>query len=85
MHSCTLCWVLQKYPVKYNLGKCLNDNGPAIPVNYDYGDALKTASYYSPNGQSEYFQPMQAQTHSLGANEQNVNRVPSTLNLSAPS
>ncbi|KAG3281068.1 intelectin-2-like [Ictidomys tridecemlineatus] len=44
----------QKYPVKYGLGKCWNDNGPAIPVVYDFGDAQKTASYYSPNGQMEF-------------------------------
>ncbi|KAM4805817.1 intelectin-2-like [Urocitellus parryii] len=44
----------QKYPVKYGLGKCWNDNGPAIPVVYDFGDAQKTASYYSPNGQREF-------------------------------
>uniref|UniRef100_A0A8D2BAF9 Uncharacterized protein n=1 Tax=Sciurus vulgaris TaxID=55149 RepID=A0A8D2BAF9_SCIVU len=33
----------QKYPVKYGLGKCWTDNGPAIPVVYDFGDAQKTA------------------------------------------
>ncbi|XP_055258120.1 intelectin-1-like isoform X2 [Moschus berezovskii] len=44
----------QKYPVKYGAGKCWTDNGPAIPVDYDFGDAEKTASYYSPNGQREF-------------------------------
>uniref|UniRef100_A0A8D1TKU1 Fibrinogen C-terminal domain-containing protein n=1 Tax=Sus scrofa TaxID=9823 RepID=A0A8D1TKU1_PIG len=44
----------QKYPVKYGIGKCWTDNGPAIPVVYDYGDAQKTASYYSPYGQREF-------------------------------
>ncbi|XP_077893165.1 intelectin-2-like isoform X2 [Ictidomys tridecemlineatus] len=44
----------RKYPVKYGLGKCWNDNGPAIPVVYDFGDAQKTASYYSPIGQREF-------------------------------
>ncbi|XP_049643409.1 intelectin-1a-like [Suncus etruscus] len=53
-HGNNLFGLYQKYPVKYNLGKCLNDNGPAIPVNYDYGDAQKTASYYSPEGQKEF-------------------------------
>ncbi|XP_027695910.1 intelectin-1-like [Vombatus ursinus] len=43
----------QKYPVKYGTGKCLTDNGPAVPVTYDFGDAEKTAKYYSPNGQTE--------------------------------
>ncbi|XP_003466731.2 intelectin-1a-like [Cavia porcellus] len=44
----------QKYPVKYGTGKCWTDNGPAIPVVYDFGDAEKTASYYSPNGRNEF-------------------------------
>ncbi|XP_055992073.1 intelectin-1a-like [Sorex fumeus] len=44
----------QRYPVKYSIGKCWTDNGPAIPVDYDYGDAKKTASYYSPQGQKEF-------------------------------
>ncbi|XP_007533377.2 intelectin-2-like [Erinaceus europaeus] len=44
----------QKYPVKFGIGKCLKDNGPAIPVVYDFGDAKKAASYYSPGGRNEY-------------------------------
>ncbi|KAB0360604.1 hypothetical protein FD754_004760 [Muntiacus muntjak] len=44
----------QKFPVKYGAGKCWTDNGPAIPVDYDFGDAEKTASYYSPNCQWEF-------------------------------
>ncbi|XP_065434878.1 intelectin-like protein [Chrysemys picta bellii] len=44
----------QKYPVKYGTGVCKADNGPAVPVIYDYGDAQQTANYYSPNGQNEF-------------------------------
>ncbi|XP_049999069.1 intelectin-1a-like [Alexandromys fortis] len=44
----------QKYPVKYGIGKCWTDNGPSLPVRYDFGDAQKTASYYSPRGQMEF-------------------------------
>ncbi|XP_072494687.1 intelectin-1-like isoform X1 [Notamacropus eugenii] len=43
----------QKYPVKYGTGKCWTDNGPAVPVIYDFGDAEKTAKYYSPLSQNE--------------------------------
>ncbi|XP_055993790.1 intelectin-1b-like [Sorex fumeus] len=43
----------QKYPVQYNIGRCWHDNGPDIPVDYDYGSPQKTASYYSPIGQNE--------------------------------
>ncbi|EGV93387.1 Intelectin-1a [Cricetulus griseus] len=44
----------QRYPVIYGGGKCWTDNGPALPVVYDFGDAQKTASYYSPDGQNEF-------------------------------
>uniref|UniRef100_A0A8C5N3V7 Intelectin-like protein n=1 Tax=Leptobrachium leishanense TaxID=445787 RepID=A0A8C5N3V7_9ANUR len=27
----------KKYPVRYNAGACLTNNGPAVPVVYDYG------------------------------------------------
>ena len=39
--------------MKYWVEKYWTDNGPALPVVYDFGDAQKTASYYSPSGQSE--------------------------------
>ncbi|KAI4548760.1 hypothetical protein MG293_001090 [Ovis ammon polii] len=45
----------KKYLVKYGAEKCWTDNSPAIPVDYDFGDAEKTASYYSPDGQRNFF------------------------------
>ncbi|XP_048214149.1 intelectin-1a-like [Perognathus longimembris pacificus] len=44
----------QKYSAKYGGGKCWTDNGPAIPVVYDFGDVQKTASYYSLYSQSVF-------------------------------
>ncbi|XP_077310333.1 intelectin-1-like [Lithobates pipiens] len=44
----------KKYPVVYNVGACLTNNGPAFPVVYDFGSADKTASYYSPLGSKEF-------------------------------
>ncbi|XP_070807717.1 intelectin-like protein [Pituophis catenifer annectens] len=44
----------EKYPVKYGAGSCPNDNGPAIPIVYDVGDAQKTSELYSPNGRAEF-------------------------------
>ncbi|XP_043818542.1 LOW QUALITY PROTEIN: intelectin-1-like [Dromiciops gliroides] len=44
----------KRYPVKYGIGKCWIDNGPAVPVIYDFGDAEKTAQYYSQLGQKEF-------------------------------
>ncbi|XP_063002184.1 intelectin-like protein [Elgaria multicarinata webbii] len=44
----------QKYPVKYGIGSCRTNNGPAIPIVYDAGDAKKTSDYYSPSGRGEF-------------------------------
>ncbi|XP_055993796.1 intelectin-1a-like [Sorex fumeus] len=44
----------RRYPVQYGIGKCWTDNGPAIPVDYDYGSPQKTASYYSRDNQREF-------------------------------
>ncbi|KAG8435226.1 hypothetical protein GDO86_013248 [Hymenochirus boettgeri] len=44
----------KKYPVQYNTGKCLTDNGPAFPVVYDIGSAAKTTDLYSPLGRNEF-------------------------------
>ncbi|CAH2327588.1 Hypothetical predicted protein [Pelobates cultripes] len=44
----------KKYPVRYNAGSCLTNNGPAVPVVYDFGNAEKTNNYYSPNGKNEF-------------------------------
>ncbi|XP_029437099.1 intelectin-1 [Rhinatrema bivittatum] len=44
----------QKYPVIYNTGACQTNNGPAVPIVYDFGNAQKTTNYYSPNGRGEF-------------------------------
>ncbi|XP_063789487.1 intelectin-1-like isoform X1 [Pseudophryne corroboree] len=44
----------KKYPVIYNTGSCPANNGPAVPVVYDFGNAEKAANYYSPNGRNEF-------------------------------
>nr|BAU79465.1 intelectin-3 subunit peptide precursor [Xenopus laevis] len=44
----------KKYPVKYGVGKCLGDNGPAEPIVYDVGNTEKTASLYSSFGSNEF-------------------------------
>ncbi|XP_040292046.1 intelectin-1-like isoform X1 [Bufo bufo] len=46
--------LFKKYPVVFDAGACLKDNGPAVPVVYDFGSAEKTKSYYSPNGAKEF-------------------------------
>ncbi|XP_061461732.1 intelectin-1-like isoform X2 [Rhineura floridana] len=44
----------QRYPVKYGIGRCQTNNGPAVPVVYDAGNAQNTSGYYSPNGRGEF-------------------------------
>ncbi|XP_068103123.1 intelectin-1-like [Hyperolius riggenbachi] len=44
----------KKYPVVYNVGKCQTDNGPAIPIVYDFGNTKETEKYYPPSGKGEY-------------------------------
>ncbi|KAG8435227.1 hypothetical protein GDO86_013249 [Hymenochirus boettgeri] len=44
----------KNYPLKYGIGSCLADNGPAVPVVYDLGSAEKTKNFYSPNGRNEF-------------------------------
>ncbi|XP_063296001.1 intelectin-1-like isoform X3 [Pelobates fuscus] len=44
----------KKYPLKYNTGSCIVNNGPSAPVVYDYGNAEKAANYYSPAGRGEF-------------------------------
>ncbi|XP_043915661.1 intelectin-1a-like isoform X2 [Protopterus annectens] len=48
--------LFNKYPVKYNGGSCLTDNGPAFPIIYDTGNAATTANFYSPNGRKYEFE-----------------------------
>ncbi|KAG8435225.1 hypothetical protein GDO86_013247, partial [Hymenochirus boettgeri] len=43
----------KKYPVKFAIGTCQKDNGPAVPVIYDLGSAEKTVNFYSPGCSSE--------------------------------
>ncbi|XP_044138164.1 intelectin-1-like [Bufo gargarizans] len=44
----------KKYPVMYNAGSCLTNNGPDVPVVYDFGSAVTAANYYSPFGRAEF-------------------------------
>ncbi|KAG8435228.1 hypothetical protein GDO86_013250, partial [Hymenochirus boettgeri] len=44
----------KNYSVRYGIGKCPTDNGPSVPVVYDFGSAEKTADLYSPKFRSEY-------------------------------
>ncbi|XP_020653892.3 intelectin-like protein isoform X2 [Pogona vitticeps] len=44
----------QQYPVTYGIGSCPANNGPVVPVTYDFGNAQQTSFYYSPNSRREF-------------------------------
>eukprot|EP00079_Xenopus_tropicalis_P012367 XP_002939265.2 PREDICTED: intelectin-2-like [Xenopus tropicalis] len=39
--------LFQRYPLRYNAGRCPRDNGPFEQIVYDFGSCEKTASFYS--------------------------------------
>ncbi|XP_072840597.2 intelectin-1b isoform X1 [Pogona vitticeps] len=46
----------QQYPVTYGIGSCPANNGPVVPVTYDFGNAQQTSFYYSPNSRPLFSQ-----------------------------
>uniref|UniRef100_A0A8D0GXX7 Intelectin 1 n=1 Tax=Sphenodon punctatus TaxID=8508 RepID=A0A8D0GXX7_SPHPU len=54
LHGGNLLRLYQKYPVKYGIGSCKVNNGPAEPIVYDLGNAEKSANYFSPNSRGEF-------------------------------
>ncbi|NP_001079040.1 35 kDa serum lectin precursor [Xenopus laevis] len=44
----------QKYPLKFGIGTCPKDHGPAVPIVYDLGNPDLTTKYYSPSGRREF-------------------------------
>ncbi|XP_071985594.1 intelectin-1-like [Engystomops pustulosus] len=48
-----LFYLYKRYPVAYDVGTCLTNNGPAYPIVYEYGNAETATSYYGPYFGSE--------------------------------
>nr|XP_029543690.1 intelectin-like [Oncorhynchus nerka] len=46
--------LFHRYPVKYNAGAPLINNGPSIPIVYDHGDKQTTKAFYGPYAQREF-------------------------------
>ncbi|KAL2094247.1 hypothetical protein ACEWY4_008966 [Coilia grayii] len=46
--------LFKRYPVSYNAGACPTNNGPAIPIVYDMGDADTTKNLYGPNSRGQF-------------------------------
>uniref|UniRef100_A0A4W5QKU8 Fibrinogen C-terminal domain-containing protein n=1 Tax=Hucho hucho TaxID=62062 RepID=A0A4W5QKU8_9TELE len=45
--------LFHRYPVEYNVGAHLSDNGPSIPIVYDLGDKESTKMFYGPYSGAE--------------------------------
>ncbi|XP_078527173.1 intelectin-1-like isoform X2 [Lissotriton helveticus] len=48
-----LMTLYKKYPLEYNGGSCPKDNGPSIPIVYDFGNTEITTKLYPPNAKVE--------------------------------
>ncbi|KAG9259697.1 intelectin-like [Astyanax mexicanus] len=54
LHGGNLFYLFKKFPVKYGIGACLVNNGPAVPVVYDTGNRDYTSNLYGPNSRREF-------------------------------
>lgn len=46
--------LFKKLPLVWNTGSCPDNNGPAIPIVYDFGNVEKTSFLYAPNSRNEF-------------------------------
>ncbi|XP_014033281.1 intelectin-like [Salmo salar] len=53
LYGGNLYYLFHRYPVEYNVGAHLSDNGPSIPIVYDLGDKESTKMFYGPNTRGE--------------------------------
>ncbi|XP_048014119.1 intelectin-like [Megalobrama amblycephala] len=56
LHGGNLLNLFKKFPVRFGIGTCTIDNGPAIPVVYDTGNMDSIKKLYGPNSR-EIFVP----------------------------
>ncbi|XP_039530995.1 intelectin-like isoform X1 [Pimephales promelas] len=56
LHGGNLYNLFKKFPVRFGIGTCITDNGPVIPIVYDYGNADNIRNLYGPNSRTN-FQP----------------------------
>ncbi|XP_076152480.1 intelectin-like [Alosa pseudoharengus] len=54
LYGNNLYHLFNTFKVRYNAGACPVNNGPAIPVVYDFGDAEKTKQFYGPYTRTEF-------------------------------
>ncbi|XP_067296886.1 intelectin-like isoform X1 [Pseudorasbora parva] len=56
LHGGNLFKLFKKFPVRFGIGTCNIDNGPAIPIVYDTGSVDSTQKLYGPNSRG-IFEP----------------------------
>ncbi|KAI2662615.1 Intelectin [Labeo rohita] len=56
LHGGNLFNLFKKFPVRFGIGTCNINNGPAIPIVYDTGDAISTKYLYGPHSRG-IFEP----------------------------
>ncbi|KAI4876777.1 hypothetical protein NFI96_008146, partial [Prochilodus magdalenae] len=54
LHGGNLFFLFKKFPVRFGIGACRIDNGPAVPVLYDTGNEASTRNLYGPNSRGEF-------------------------------
>ncbi|KAG5278852.1 hypothetical protein AALO_G00103430 [Alosa alosa] len=54
LHGGNLYQLFKRFPVRYNIGAYGTNNGPSIPVVYDYGNADTTRDLYASNSRNEF-------------------------------
>ncbi|KAK2913849.1 hypothetical protein Q8A67_002248 [Cirrhinus molitorella] len=53
-HGGNLFKLFKKFPVRFGIGTCMTDNGPAVPIVYDTGDAISTKNLYGPTSRGRF-------------------------------
>ncbi|KAK7170457.1 hypothetical protein R3I94_000613 [Phoxinus phoxinus] len=54
LHGGNLFNLFKKFPVRFGVGTCNIDNGPAIPIVYDTGSEDSTKLLYGPRSRAEF-------------------------------
>uniref|UniRef100_A0A673MPV6 Intelectin-like n=1 Tax=Sinocyclocheilus rhinocerous TaxID=307959 RepID=A0A673MPV6_9TELE len=49
LYGGNLFYLFKKFPVRFGLGACITDNGPAIPIVYDTGNVDYNKNLYGPS------------------------------------
>ncbi|XP_043099116.1 intelectin-like [Puntigrus tetrazona] len=54
LHGGNLFNLFKKFPVRFGMGTCIVDNGPAIPIVYDTGNAMSNKYLYGPHSRGSF-------------------------------